>query len=64
VTLGVTPAAPGYRKIRIAPTAGYLTHASGHVRTPVGEVKVSWRMDGADMKVEYEAPKGIEVVRG
>jgi hypothetical protein len=62
VTLGVTPAAPGYAKIRIAPVRGYLTHASGMVKTPVGEVKVSWRLDGAKMKVEYEAPRGIEVI--
>jgi hypothetical protein len=64
VTLGVTPASPGYQKIRIAPVCGYMTHASGIVKTPVGDVKVSWKAEGGKMIVEYEAPEGIEVREG
>ncbi len=42
VVLGVRPAAPGYEKISVRPVPGYLTHASGTVHTPAGDVCVSW----------------------
>ena len=42
VVLGVRPAAPGYEKISVKPVPGYLTHASGTVHTPAGDVSVSW----------------------
>ncbi|MBQ6597438.1 MAG: hypothetical protein IJH79_07785, partial [Lentisphaeria bacterium] len=45
VVLGVRPAAPGYEKISVKPVPGYLTHASGTVHTPVGDVSVSWRSE-------------------
>ena len=35
--LGVRPAAPGFGKVRIAPVPGYLTSASGEVKTPRAE---------------------------
>lgn len=63
VTLGVRPAAPGCRKLRIAPVTGYMTHASGKVKTPAGEVKVSWRIQDGAFKIDYEVPRDIEVVR-
>lgn len=58
VTLGVRPAEPGYRKIRIHPQAGYLTSASGTVFTPAGSVKVSWVKDENGMHISYQAPDG------
>lgn len=63
VTLGVRPAVPGYGKILIAPVTGYLTHASGKVKTPVGDVSVSWKIVDGVFQMEYEAPDGVEVVR-
>lgn len=42
VILGVRPMKPGYQSVRIAPVPGYMTHASGTVKTPKGEVRVSW----------------------
>ena len=60
VTLGVRPAEPGYRKIRICPVPGYMTRASGTVRTPKGDVTVSWRMDNGRMQLQYELPEGLE----
>lgn len=62
VTLGVRPAKPGFRKVRIAPTAGYLTHASGKVKTPVGDIQVSWKLEHGNCKVEYTVPEDIEVL--
>ncbi|GIV69418.1 family 78 glycoside hydrolase catalytic domain [Caldilinea sp.] len=39
-TLGVTPAAPGYTKARIAPRLGRLQWAKGNVPTPHGMISV------------------------
>lgn len=63
ITLGVRPAAPGYKKVRIAPVPGYLTNASGVVITPVGKIRVSWKIENGVFKIDYEAPQNIEVVR-
>ena len=63
ITLGVRPAAPGYKKVRIAPVAGYLTDASGIVKTPVGDIRVSWKIEDGAFKIDYEVPQNIEVVR-
>src|SRR5690606_30378353 len=40
--LGVTPAAPGFARIELAPHLCGLTHAAGSVCTPRGLVEVSW----------------------
>lgn len=60
--LGVTPLAPGYRKVRIAPQAFHMTWARGQVPTPHGPIYVAWEIsdDGA-MKLEYDAPAACEV---
>lgn len=63
ITLGVRPAAPGYKKVRIAPVAGYLTNASGIVKTPQGMVRVSWKIENGAFKIDYEVPQNMEVVR-
>lgn len=63
VTLGVRPAEPGYQKARIAPVPGYLTHASGVVKTPAGDIRVSWKIEDGVFKMDYEAPQNMEVVR-
>lgn len=59
VTLGVRPAAPGYAKVRIAPVPGYLTHASGTVCTPRGDIHVSWEMVDGALQLEYQLPEGM-----
>lgn len=63
ITLGVRPAAPGYKKTRIASVTGYLTHASGIVKTPAGNIRVSWKIEDGAFKLDYEAPQDMEVVR-
>ena len=63
ITLGVRPAAPGYKKVRIAPVTGYLTNASGIVKTPAGNIRVSWKIEDGAFKIDYEVPQNIEVVR-
>jgi hypothetical protein len=60
--LGITAAAPGYSKIRIAPQPFNLTWASGTVPTPRGSISVSWQMgDDGRLQIEYDAPAGCEV---
>lgn len=63
VTLGVRPAAPGYGKVHIAPVPGYLSWARGKVKTPRGDVRVTWKMKEGEVKVDYEVPRDMEVVR-
>ena len=43
--LGVTPAAPGFAAVRVAPQPAGLTHASGTVPTPQGPVSVRWHQE-------------------
>ena len=62
VTLGVRPGGPGYGKVRIAPVPGYLTRAEGTVKTPVGDIKVSWKIEKGSFSMKYEAPEEIEVI--
>lgn len=56
VTLGVRPAAPGYAKIAVRPVSGYLTGASGAVRTPKGDIRVVWEKsgDGCNVSIDCE----------
>lgn len=66
--LGVTPAAPGFARLRVQPNRCGLTHAKGSVCTPHGLVSVAWRVaDGkfhlaltlpADLPVTVVAPNG------
>lgn len=56
---GVTPLAPGYRRIRIAPQpGGNLTSAALRHTTVHGEVRVDWRIDGATVHVLAQIPAG------
>ncbi|KAI9146876.1 bacterial alpha-L-rhamnosidase-domain-containing protein [Paramyrothecium foliicola] len=44
---GLQCAAPGWRKIRVAPLiGGGLTHASAILETPYGEASASWKIEG------------------
>ena len=60
--LGVTPAAPGYSRVRIAPQPWNLRWARGTVPTPRGPVSVAWQLDeDGKLQIEYQAPEGCEV---
>ena len=60
--LGVTPAAPGYRKVKIAPQFCKMNQASGDVITPQGYVHVTWeKKEDGTCKVEYQIPEGMEL---
>lgn len=61
IVLGVRPAQPGIKKVQIAPVLGYLTSASGAIKTPRGEIQVSWKMEDGEWKLDYEVPQGLEI---
>jgi alpha-L-rhamnosidase len=61
VIVGISPAEPGYRAVRIAPRpGGGLTWASGSLQTRHGPVAVSWQVD-ADNRLEatVTVPDGV-----
>ena len=55
--LGVTPVAPGFSEIEIAPHLCGLSHARGSVCTPRGKVAVQWRVTAGQFELEVEAPQ-------
>jgi hypothetical protein len=61
--LGVRPAAPGFRSVRIAPHLGPLYRAEGRVPHPLGMLDVRLERRGAEgLKAEVELPAGLEGV--
>lgn len=61
VILGVRPAAPGFERLQIAPTPGYLSWAKGEVATKWGVVRVSWeKQPDGNFKLEYHVPEALE----
>ncbi len=48
--LGITPAEPGYARVRVAPRLGRLRQAAGAVPTPHGPVEV--RVSGSEAAIE------------
>jgi hypothetical protein len=58
---GISPALPGFKKIRIAPQMELLECASGTFFTPAGNVSVSWTKDGG-LEVKATADVEVEVV--
>ena len=62
--LGVEPAEPGFRKVRINPHLGSLEWAEGSYPTPYGPITVSHRKaaDGS-VKSQIHLPKGVKLVK-
>lgn len=60
---GLAPAAPGYRRIRVAPRpGGGLTHAYARHLTPYGPAEAGWRVEDGRLVVEAEVPPGATAV--
>lgn len=58
-TLGVTPAEPGYTKVRVAPRLGSLRWAKGRAPTPHGVVAVEVTQEG--VLIESPVPVVLEL---
>jgi alpha-L-rhamnosidase len=59
--LGIAPLAPGFTEVEIAPHLCGLTHASGRVCTPHGNVSVAWRVEADRFELEVETPAATPV---
>lgn len=60
VVTGITPAAPGYSSIRVAPRpGGGLTWAEASLITPHGPVRVRWEVLDDHLTVRVETPEGV-----
>jgi hypothetical protein len=57
---GVTPATPGFGRIRIAPHLGPLTRLGASVATPRGPVHVAYTLSGARLVAEVTLPEGTD----
>lgn len=54
---GLAPAAPGYRRLRVAPVpGGGLTWATSRHRTPYGLAEAGWHVDGDELEVTALVP--------
>jgi alpha-L-rhamnosidase len=57
---GVTPIAPGFEKVRIAPRMFDLDDATVCFPTPKGSIQVQWQRTGrAGMDLSFQLPKGV-----
>lgn len=58
---GLAPAAPGYRRIRIAPLPSpHLTWARAAHETPYGRAAVSWTLQGDEFALQVTVPPSTE----
>jgi hypothetical protein len=55
--LGVTPAAPGYKRIAIRPHLSGLQFARGVVPTAMGDVSVSWKNSVSGFAIDVAIPE-------
>lgn len=62
--LGLSPAAPGFRAVRVSPHLGGLEWARGTLPTPHGIIMVSHeRGPDGQVQTQVEAPAGVTVTR-
>src|SRR5262249_14829533 len=60
--LGVRPAEPGFKSVRIEPHLGSLQRAQGRVPHPLGTIDVSLVRTGTGLRAEITLPPGLEGV--
>jgi hypothetical protein len=63
--LGISPALPGFARVRIEPHVVGLSWAKGAVASPRGPVSVSWADQASEFRLEFSTPagcQGVEVV--
>ena len=57
---GITPLAPGYEHVLIAPRpGGGLSWATGTLETPYGEVTVEWTLESGALTGKASLPEGV-----
>ncbi len=63
VVAGLSPAAPGYQRVRFSPRpGGGLTHAEASHLSPYGLISISWRIEDGAMTTGITVPTGVDAV--
>ena len=57
--LGIDSDAPGFKKVKIIPHLGVLTHASGTIPHPNGNISVSYQLHGNKLNAVVTLPAKI-----
>ncbi|MHA7287662.1 family 78 glycoside hydrolase catalytic domain [Arthrobacter sp. MDT3-44] len=58
---GISPLAPGYSRVRVAPVPGDgIDWATTSLKTPHGTIRVEWRLDDGALSLEATVPEGVE----
>ncbi len=58
---GISPAEPGYARVRIAPQpGGDLAWAATSLETPHGTVAVRWEIGDDGLQIDVDVPEGVE----
>ncbi len=58
--LGIDSAAPGFARVIIRPFLGKLTHLSGAIPHPKGEIAVTLKLDNGKLEAGVNLPAGVE----
>ncbi|HKU03176.1 MAG TPA: alpha-L-rhamnosidase C-terminal domain-containing protein, partial [Arthrobacter sp.] len=57
---GIRPLEPGYARVLIQPQPGEgIDWARTSLKTPHGEVRVAWKLDGGEFRLEATVPDGV-----
>jgi len=57
---GIRPLEPGYARVLLQPQPGEgISWARTSLKTPHGEVRVSWTLDGGEFRLEATVPDGV-----
>jgi hypothetical protein len=59
IVAGIGPAAPGYARLRVAPSLGPLTSLDATAATPHGPVSVRYRVENGVLSAEIERPRAL-----
>jgi hypothetical protein len=57
--LGIDSAAPGFARVAIRPFLGKLTHVSGAIPHPKGEIAVTLTLDNGKLEAGVTLPAGV-----
>lgn len=58
--IGIAPAEPGFRRIRIEPRPIDLQWAKGSAASPLGVVKVDWKIENDSFIINFSVPTTSE----
>jgi len=58
--LGLDSAAPGFARVIVRPFLGKLTHVSGSIPHPKGEIAVTLSLDNGKLEAGVTLPSGVE----